>query len=116
MLLGNSDIKEGPASAKKVVNYRAELAYGDTRYPGFVGNLSKNSLYMITFPVSTPLTLTRGTTLQVRLDPPSKESICLHCKVMWAYKTPPHGLTHSIGMQIIDSFPNFQDLMDDLFR
>jgi hypothetical protein len=52
--------------------------------------------------------------LQVKLDPQDKEPVCLHCRVKWSYQTPPHGLTQSIGMEIIDAFPNFHELMNDL--
>ena len=114
MFLSEQRAKQGLMPAKKVVNYRAELAYGNARYPGFIGNLSADSLYMITFPSSNPARLAPGTMLQVKLDPPDKEPVCLHCRVKWSYQTPPHGLTQSIGMEIIDSFPNFHELMNDL--
>ncbi len=113
MLLSEQRAEKGSTPARKVVSYKAELAHGNTRYPGFIGNLSSDSLYMITFPSNNPVRLTPGTMLQVKLDPPDKEPVCLHCKVKWSYKTPPHGLTQSIGMEIIDSFPSFHDLMSD---
>jgi hypothetical protein len=116
MLLSDSKIKEGSASAKRVVNYKAELAYGNLRYSGFIGNLSKNSIFMITFPTNNPLMLVPGTTMQVRIDPPSGEAACLHCRVQWSYMTPPHRLTHSIGMEIIDSSPNYETLLTGLFE
>lgn len=115
MLFNNSINKDEMASTKKVVNYKAEFAYDNMRYPGVIVNLSENSLYMIAFPTNSPIRLVPGTTLQVKLDPPYKEPICLQCQVRWSYKTPPHGLTHSIGLEIIDSFPNYQHLLNDLF-
>lgn len=115
MLLNDIKINKGSASVKKVVNYRAELAHENFSYSGFIGNLTEDSIYMITFPSYSPVRLAPGTMLQLKLALPSKESICLQCRVAWSYKTPRHGLTQSIGLDIIDSFPNYRDLLNDLF-
>ncbi|MBI4825625.1 MAG: PilZ domain-containing protein [Nitrospirae bacterium] len=114
MLLNNPITKKEAVPVKKAVNYKAEFAYDNMHYPGVIVNLSENSLYMISFPTNSPIRLAPGTRLQVKLDPPYQEPICLQCQVIWSYKTPPHGLTHSIGMEIVNAFPNYQNFLKDL--
>lgn len=87
---------------KKIVSLNAELISDGRSYSGFIENFSEDGIYMRTAPTKTPINFTLGTTLKLKFQPHSGEILCLSCKVKWLYKTPVHGLTNSIGLEIIE--------------
>jgi len=89
-------------SNRKIVSIKAELISGDTSCSAFIENINEDGVYIVTRPERTGIDFTPGKTFEVRFQIPSSKTINLRCKLIWAYKTPPHGLTNSIGMEIID--------------
>jgi hypothetical protein len=88
-------------SERKIVRLKAERISGDENHAVFIENLSEEGIYMITAPAKTSMDFTPGTKLELKFQLPSGETLNLRCKVIWSCKTPPDGLTNSVGMEII---------------
>ncbi len=101
-------------SKRIIVNLKAELISGSVSYAGFIGNLSEDGIYLITDPTKTPVDFTPGTPLEVKFEPLTGETLCLNCMVKWSYKTPPHGLANSIGLEIIDTPLKYKEFLKTL--
>lgn len=86
---------------RAIVNIRAELLSVDKRLVVFIENLSEDGLY-VTAPVKASFDFLVDMPIEIRFELPAGEKLNLHCLVKWAYRTPPHGLTNSVGMTIID--------------
>jgi hypothetical protein len=99
---------------KKIINFKARLMSGNAAYAGFTNSICEDGLFMRTFPLESDMDISTGSIVQVKLDPPGKDSVCLNCRVKWVYKTPPHKLTNSVGMEILDALPNYKELLKDL--
>ena len=84
-----------------IVNIQAELLSVDKRLSVFIENLSAEGLYVIA-PVNSSFNFIINMPVEVKFKFPAGEKLNLYCLVKWAYKTPPHGLTHSVGLTIID--------------
>ncbi len=85
-----------------IVSLNVELISGGTSYAGVVENISEYGLYMITNPSKTQTDFASGTKLEVTFQLSSGETLKLPCIVKWSYKTPPHGLTNSMGLEILE--------------
>jgi hypothetical protein len=84
-----------------IVNIQAELLSADKRLAVYIENLSEEGMY-VTAPVKSSFNFITDMPIEIRFELPSGEKLNLHCKVKWVYRTPPHGLTDSVGMTIID--------------
>jgi len=89
-------------SKRKTIRLAAEIIMGSVRCAGFVDNLSVNGMFMKTSPEPTSIDVIPGTTFEIQLQHAPGETLNLHCRALWSYKNPPHGETHSIGMEIIN--------------
>jgi hypothetical protein len=92
---------ERRGSERKIVSIHAELIADSARYEVFIENMSKEGIYIVTNPEKTNVDFTTGKRFNVKFQTASGEVLNLKCKVQWIYKTPPHGLTYSVGMEII---------------
>ncbi len=101
-------------SRRKIVSLEAELISGGISYKGFIGNISGDGIYIRTAPTKTTINFAPKTTLELKFQLPSGETLNLHCKVIWSYKTPPHGLTYSMGVKIIDPPPKYKEFLETL--
>ncbi len=99
---------------KKIVSFKVELVTGATRLAGFIEQLSEDGIYMKTAPTKDVIDFSPGKTFEVKFQPLSGETLCLQCRVKWSYRTPPHGLTNSVGMEIIDPQPTFKEFFKSL--
>lgn len=89
---------------RTIVSFKAELLSDGISYAGIIENLSEEGIYIRTIPTKTSIDFTPGTPLELKFQRHSEGPLNLHlyCKVKWLYKTPPYGLTSSIGLEIID--------------
>jgi hypothetical protein len=101
-------------SERKIVTLKAEIVSGDKSYAGVVENISEEGIYVITTPSKNPMDFTHGTMVELKFQLHSGEGMNLHCKVIWAYKTPPHGLTNSIGVEIIEPPAQYKEFLKTL--
>lgn len=84
------------------IGLKAEITSGSVSCEGVIENLSENGMFIITSPTDTVMDLTPGTILEVKFQFFSEETLKVNCKIKWSCKTPSHGLTNRIGMEIID--------------
>ena len=104
-------------SKRKNVDIKGEIILDDSSCAGTVENIAENGLYMETlseYHLNSSVRFTPGMEVNVHFQSPSGETLKLHCKVMWSYKTEPHGLTEKIGMEVIFPPPGFIDLYNEL--
>ncbi len=99
---------------KKIVHYKAELISNSVNYTAVVENLSQDSLYMRAVPMNPVVDFPAGEAVEIKFEPVEGEKINLSCKVKWSYRTPPHGLTNSLGIEIVEGSPVYDKLMNDL--
>jgi hypothetical protein len=100
--------------SKKIVSLKANFISDSTSYSGIVENLSEDSLYIRAVPEKPAVDLVPGKTLEVSFKSDRGTSVSLLCRVKWSYKTPPHGLTNSLGMEILNSDPDYEKLLQIL--
>jgi len=101
-------------SKRKIVSLEARLVSGGVRLAGVIENLSEEGIYMRTAPTKSVIDFSPGTPLELSFQLPSGEMLNLHCNVKWAYKTLPHGLTNSIGMEIINPPQKYKEFLKSL--
>jgi hypothetical protein len=85
------------------VDLKAERLYGNEKFGVFIEDISENGIHMLTSPLKKHEKYTPGTDIDLRFHLSSGETLSLFCKVRWAHvKTPPNGLTDSIGLEIVN--------------
>lgn len=97
--------------SKEIVNLKAELIVDNISHPGIIESLCDQGIYMRLLPESVPVELPAGKVVEVKLHEPSGQTQSIRCKVKWAYKTPPHELTTSIGLHLLTPFPHYEELL-----
>ena len=98
-----------------ITRLNAEIVLDDKKRPGFIENISEEGVYMVTTPAETPIIeLAPDSPLTLKLQSPSGETLNLRGRVVWSYKTPPHGITDSIGIEIIEPSEEYKALLRDL--
>ncbi len=105
---------EARRSRRVIVNLPAEIISGDKRFASSIENLSNEGAYVVTAPLKSFSDFATDTLLELRFQFPSGEKLHLHCKVKWSYKTPPHGYTNSIGLEIINPPLIYQEILKTL--
>jgi len=104
--------REKRTSKRKLVRINAVLNYHGINYPGMIENISDNGLYMILSDRNmVDLTPSRIHKLTLLTDDRRFE---LSCRVIWAYSTPPYGLTTSVGMEIVNPSREFIEYLKEM--
>ena len=99
---------------RRRVNLTAERISGNMKHAVFIENLSEDGICIITTPSTTITNLEPETPVTVRLKLSSGEMLNLDCRVVWSHKTEPHGMTSSIGMEIIDPPQKYKEFVKNL--
>ena len=91
-------------SNRIITSLKAVLIAHGIHYEGIIENISEDGIYLRTLPTKTPGAFVPGTPVELKFQRSEGESLNLHlsCKIIWSYKTPPYGLTDSIGLEIVD--------------
>lgn len=105
---------ENKPGNKKIVSLNAELIADDISYAGIVELISGNRIYLIGNPSSDSNYFHTGTEIDLKLQLSSGNEIKLPCKVTWSYKTPPYGLTHSMGMEVLEQPREYIEFLNKL--
>ncbi len=99
-------------SKRKNICINAEIVLEGTSYPAIIESFSENGINLETDSKDHLSNATRfnpETEFEIRFKTPYGEEIKLHCKVIWSYRTAPHGLKRKIGMEIIFPPPSYVD-------
>jgi len=97
-----------------IVSMEAELLFRANHFACSVENLSEVGVYIITSYAESITDFPPGTSIELIVKFPNGESQRLNCKVKWQYKTPPYGVTNSIGMEIMDPPPSYIESLKTL--
>jgi hypothetical protein len=95
---------------RKKVHLDAEIISSSKVSPCLIENISDCGINVETDaedPISTKSRFTSGDKFEVKFSTPSGYLITLQCRVIWSYKTAPHGLKKKIGFYIIDPPPDY---------
>lgn len=94
--------------AKRIIaGYKAEITYEDKTYQGVIENLSETGVNVTIAIQENELDFTPGKELKLKFEIQPCGTLNLNCTIRWSSKLPPHGLTNSIGLEIID--PNWEE-------
>jgi len=99
-------------TVRKKVSIEAEIVSDVATHKATIENASERGMHIDTNggdPLSTEKDLVPGRTMEVKFALPSGEALNLRCKVIWSFKTMPHGLKISIGMEIVFPPPSYID-------
>ncbi len=101
-------------SKRIMVSLIAEIILDGASYVGFIENISERGLHMRIGPMNKPLDFTPGQTLKLKLRLPTQEILNPDCNIKWFYKTPPHGLIDSLGIEILNPHPKYKAFLQTL--
>ncbi len=96
-------------STRVPVHFEAELISRDKSYFGVIENFSEEGICMTTASSQPAINFAMESSLELVFTPSSGEVLNLKCTARWYHKTPPEGLTNSIGMEIDDPPPEYQE-------
>jgi len=99
---------------KKIVNMKASLVSDSERHSGIIENLSKDSLYLRAATINPDSNFTPGELFEIHFQSNSGEDLALPGKIMWSYETPPHGITKSIGFEILEENPEYKKMFNEI--
>jgi hypothetical protein len=99
---------------KKIVNLKASLVSKSKKHSGIIENLSKDSIYLRAVTINPVSDFIPGEFFEIHFQSNSGENISLPGKVKWSYETPPHGITKSIGIEILEKNPGYEKLFKTL--
>jgi len=99
---------------RRIVRLEAVLTFEGINYSGMIENISEHGFYMIALPIKHQIDFMTGSIHEMKLRTLPGKSVMLHCKVQWAYKTPPYGVTNSVGMEILNPYPAYREFLETL--
>lgn len=96
-------------SERKCVSLDARIAKNGADSAGFIENMSEHGLHLITAAGKRKASFVPETILELKLQNQSGCKASLHCEVRWVHinKTPIHGLTYRMGMEILTAPPEY---------
>jgi len=99
---------------KKLVDFSARVILGNNAYPSRIENLSNEDVCLLV-PSSMPTNESfKGSECTLEFSNPSGEKMNLNCTVKCTYKTPPHGLTNSVVMEVKEPSAQYKKLLETL--
>ncbi|HJX01910.1 MAG TPA: PilZ domain-containing protein [Candidatus Humimicrobiaceae bacterium] len=97
------------------IKLKAERISGDEKFGVYIENISETGIYMMTTPLKKHKKYIPGTDIDLKFQLNTGEIINLYCKVVWAeLKSPPNGMTDSIGLEIIDPPSRYLEFVREL--
>jgi hypothetical protein len=99
-------------SQRKKARVEAEFVSEDFSCTGIIENLSVRGISLETDSatlLSQSTRFTSGRKFQVKFQTPAGGLITLNCKVIWSFKTAPHGLRKKVGMEVVFPPPSYID-------
>ncbi len=107
----SQDTSNKRRSKRQMVSLITRFASNNSSYTALIENISEEGIFMRVSPSSNGLNLTPGSKLKLLIKLPSGEFLSSQCNVIWSYKTPPHGLINSAGMEITNPSPQYADFL-----
>ncbi len=103
-------------SKRKPVSLDAEIVFKGTNYPVYIENISQYGLHLIAAAGKKAVSIIPEMILKLEFQPLAGEKTGLHYEVRWVHinKTPIHGLTYRMGMDISDQSSGHKALLNIL--
>lgn len=99
---------------KKLAEFNARLTFGSKSYHGRVENLSDDDICLLVSPAMPSGESFKGLECMLEFNNPSGEKMNLNCTVKCTYKTPPHGITNSMIMEVKEPSVQYKKLLQTL--
>jgi len=101
---------------RKPVSLKAELISDGINYPGFIESISEYGFHIITASNKSVTSFIPEATIKLKLQSSLGRKINLHCEVRWVHinKTPIHGLTYRMGMEILKQPASYKKFVKTL--
>jgi len=103
-------------SARKSVSLDARLTVNETNSTGFIENICEHGLHLITASWKSKSCFIPERIIELKVQNASGSEACLNCEVRWVHinKTPIHGLTYRMGMEILNQPPGYNEFLNAL--
>ncbi len=98
-------------SKRQMISLITEFVSDNISYTGLIENISEEGMFMRVSPSNNGISLSPGARLELHIKLPSGKLLSSHCNVIWSYKTPPHGLINTAGMEVIGPHPQYIDFL-----
>lgn len=95
-------VMEKRAAHRITPGLKAEIRSGGLSCEGVIENLSEDGMFVVTSYSGRVIDFKQGTTLVVRFQFYSKETIELKCTAKRSENTPPQGITNRLGLKIFN--------------
>jgi hypothetical protein len=93
---------------KEIVNVKANIFSEGIRYRVIIESFCEDGIYCITLPEKSSTIISPGSWIKLKFQSPSGETISMDCRVKWSYRTPPHFITTSIGLHVLNPFTDYE--------
>jgi hypothetical protein len=96
-------------SDRKSVSLHVKLITNGKSSSGFIENICEHGLHLITASGDIRSSFIPETVIELTVQNTSGNKACLNCEVRWVHinKTPIHGLTYRMGMEILKQPPQY---------
>jgi hypothetical protein len=101
-------------SRRIVVKLDAERISGDTAHAVYIENISEDGICITSAPAQDAARFTPDVLVILKLRLSSGQTIDLHCRVIWSFKTQPRDKTRSTGLEVIDPPPEYTEFVKTL--
>lgn len=101
-------------SQRKSVSLDAKLVDDNENYSGLIENICEHGLHLIAAPKKNKSSFIPEEIFELKVQNASGTEACLHCEVRWVHinKTPIHGLTYRMGMEVVQQPPEYNEFYD----
>jgi hypothetical protein len=103
-------------SERRHVKLDARIAANGADSSGFIENICEHGVHIITASGKKVASFVPETIIKLNLQNHSGSKACLDCEVRWVHinKTPIHGLTYRMGMEILKAPPEYNEFLNAL--
>lgn len=103
-------------SERKNVNLDVKLTTNGESSSGFIENICEHGLHLITASREISSSFIPETVIELKVQNPLGSKASLNCEVRWVHinKTPIHGITYRMGMEILKQPPQYNEFLTGL--
>ena len=104
------------SSRRSLNSHNTAVICNGTTYNGVVENMGNNGLHVIAASKECVTSFVPETILEVQINSSQEKQVNLHGEVRWVHinKTPIHGLTYRMGVEIMKDSPEYEQYVSML--
>jgi hypothetical protein len=116
MLQGGLNMEKRRSSRKPLDLLKADLVHNGNKYSGVIEDICDHGMKVISASGNGVTSFIPESVFELKFQLPSDSKTCLHCQVRWVHinKTPIHGLTYRMGMEVLKCTPEYRDELGKL--